>query len=203
MRIRSAAAQAQQPYTSSCRCHTALRACVALTYQCPLPRRLPQACLSNQLKDLLAGDRQRAASGTTPLYTLAQYTYGAASSVAFAPGSFSLDLPLPYSGASLVRLELAADSLTFVVNSAPGRISGETRLASLIAPGKQAATPARVVRCNSLRTAILGMVHSARISNSPHQFAPYAAQTPRFASLRRPRAAASPPSASVGTCRPT
>lgn len=87
--------------------------------------RAPQACLGNQLRDLYRTDQRRIEAGSTPLYLLSQYAYGNQSSVSSTSAIFRLDLPLPYSGASILRMEVAADSLRFITNTAPGQIAGK------------------------------------------------------------------------------
>lgn len=88
-----------------------------------------QVCLSNQLKDILEADQARIASGRVPLYLVSQYTHGLASELkAFTGGMLSFALPVSGIRSSLVLLEAAADSISFVTNTSPGRILGAWRM---------------------------------------------------------------------------
>lgn len=83
-------------------------------------------CLTNQLKDLRTIDSNRIALGQVPLYLVAQYTYGTSSDLkAFDGGPLSFALPVTGKRNSLITLAASADSLRFVVNASPGKISSK------------------------------------------------------------------------------
>ncbi|GBF95275.1 hypothetical protein Rsub_08306 [Raphidocelis subcapitata] len=88
--------------------------------------RAPNTCLRGQLADLYEEDLARIRAGVTPLYSVRQFSYGTGSSLARAPGSGDIALALPVSSrrSSLITIEVAADSMRFVTNAAPGRITG-------------------------------------------------------------------------------
>ncbi len=86
--------------------------------------RAPQACLSNQLSDLLAADQARVRQGKVPLYMVTQFTDGDASTLkSFNNGPLSFSLPVTSQSQSIVVINVVADAVELVINSCPGKIT--------------------------------------------------------------------------------
>lgn len=86
------------------------------------------SCLNNQLFHLKQADELRIAQGMQPQYTVARYLNGGTQGIR-VNGSASqplnrvqLELPVDSISTSLMTLEVAADSLSFIVNSSPGEV---------------------------------------------------------------------------------
>jgi Male gamete fusion factor len=83
------------------------------------------SCLGNQLFDLKQADDKRVAQGMAPRYSVSRYLNGGTNTVRInasqALNRVQLELPVDQISTSLMTLEVAADSLRFVVNASPGK----------------------------------------------------------------------------------
>lgn len=86
------------------------------------------SCLENQLPQLQQVDADRERQGMQPLYLASRYSQAGVqtlrlnASAASASQQVQLAFPVPQITTSLVTLEVAADSLRFVQNAAPGEV---------------------------------------------------------------------------------
>ena len=92
--------------------------------------RVVGACLGSQIGQLAAADDARMKQGLDPLYYVARYLpKGANNTIRAAGGQYSLALPVMQIQSSIVTVEVAADSVRFTVNAAPGKVRTESRAA--------------------------------------------------------------------------
>lgn len=86
------------------------------------------SCLDNQLHHLKLKDAERVSGGLQPLYSVSRYTQAGTHTLKFnfssptASQRVQLAFPVPQISSSLITLEVAADSLKFVQNAAPGEV---------------------------------------------------------------------------------
>eukprot|EP00877_Chromochloris_zofingiensis_P011445 jgi/Chrzof1/6554/Cz19g00260.t1 len=134
-------------------------------------KRAPQVCLTNQLKDLRTIDSNRIALGQVPLYLVAQYTYGTSSDLkAFDGGPLSFALPVTGKRNSLITLAASADSLRFVVNASPGKIS------KVKCGGFEALAASGYLQANITNTGVIPASYTLSVTNCSINIAPVPAQ---------------------------
>lgn len=86
------------------------------------------SCLDNQLPQLQEVDAERERQGLQPLHLASRYSQAGVQTLrlnltaAAASQQVQLAFPVPQITTSLITLEVAADSLTFVQNAAPGEV---------------------------------------------------------------------------------
>jgi hypothetical protein len=97
-------------------------------YQSEKCSRSTGACLDNQIVHLRQKDASRINAGLQPQYLVSRYLRGSTntlfvnSSATRSMDRVQLKLPVDQVSTSIVTLEVAADSLKFIENSAPGKV---------------------------------------------------------------------------------
>lgn len=103
-------------------------------YQSEKCSRSTGACLDNQIFHLKQKDASRIAAGLQPQYLVSRYLRGGSntlhlnSSATRSMDRVQLMLPVDQVSTSIVTLEVAADALKYIENSAPGQVCALLRL---------------------------------------------------------------------------